>query len=222
LGTDIKRTDALSLSSANRKNRGRQVNTRTRMLTGRKIDGIIYSVEGVSDQKYLNERFKMPKTLRDMYSELIRAVNFDDQKAEKIQVFGILHFGLLIQFTRLWRAGGSICIFRKDLPSHNVDSTFSEEGIRSFLKLLVSIYQYKIIIKNNLQILNLRNNNVNIKTENELLNELMKFGQNSSSRSVSPPRSVSSPPRLIKYFSDCIKTPRKSRKTKPVKKRKLK
>ena len=72
----------------------------------------------------------MPKTLRDMYSELIRAVNFDDQKAEKIQVFGILHLGLWIQFTRLWRAGGSICIFCKDFPSHNVDSTFSEDGIR--------------------------------------------------------------------------------------------
>ena len=86
----------------------------------------------------------MPKTLRDMYSELIRAVNFDNQKAEKIQVFGILHFGLWIQFTRLWRAGGSICIFRKDLPSYNVDSTFSEEGILSFLKLLVSIYKYKV------------------------------------------------------------------------------
>jgi hypothetical protein len=91
------------------------VNTQTRKLTGRKIDGIIYSVErllefgaieaarsfkGVSDQKYLLEKFKMPKTLRDMYSE---AVNFDDQKAEKIQVFGILHFGLWIQFTRLLR-----------------------------------------------------------------------------------------------------------------------
>ncbi len=86
----------------------------------------------------------MPKTLRDMYSELIRAVNFDEQKAEKIQVFGILHFGLWIQFTRLWRAGGSVCIFRKDFPSHNVDSTFSEDGIRSFLKLLVSIYQRKV------------------------------------------------------------------------------
>ncbi|CAG8658003.1 8841_t:CDS:2, partial [Paraglomus brasilianum] len=101
------------------------------------------SFKGVSDQKYLLENFKMPKTLRDMYSELIKAVNFNDQKAEKIQVFSIVHLGLWIQFTRLWCAGGSICIFRKDFPSHNVDSTFSEDGIRSFLKLLVLIYQRK-------------------------------------------------------------------------------
>ncbi|CAI2184769.1 8552_t:CDS:2 [Funneliformis geosporum] len=159
LGTDIKRTDAPSLSSANRKNRCRKANTRTRKLTGRKIDGIIYTVDklfevgaiegarsysGASDQKYLLETFKMPKTLRDMYADLMRAVDYDDKKANKIQVIGILHLGLWIQFARLWRAGGSICIFRKDPLSHNVDSKFSEMGVRSFLKLLVSIYQHKV------------------------------------------------------------------------------
>ncbi|CAG8697666.1 936_t:CDS:2, partial [Funneliformis caledonium] len=224
LGTDIKRTDAPSLSSANRKNRGRKANTRTRKLIGRKIDGIIHIVDkplevgaiegarsysGVSDQKYLLETFKMPKTLRDMYAELMRALDYDDQKANKIQVIGILHLGLWIQFARLWRAGGSICIFRKDSLSHNVDSKFSEMGVISFLKLLVSIYQHKIIIKDNLQILNIWNNNANIKSGDDLLNELLEFGQSSSSYSVS------SPPRSVKFFSDSFKTPRKQRKTNP-------
>nr|AMJ52384.1 hypothetical protein [Rhizophagus clarus] len=235
LGTDIKRTDTPSLSSANRKNRDRKANTRTRKLTGRKIDGIIYTVDkllevgaiegarsysGVSDQKYLIETFKMPKTLRDMYVDIMKAVGYDDQKANKIQVIGILHLGLWIQFARLWRAGGSICIFRKDPLSYNVDSKFSEMGVISFLKLLISIYQYKlpihcvsfsqIITKDNLQVLNIRNN---IKPEDDLTNELMKVGQFSS---------VSSPPPPIKFFSDCFKTPRKPRKKNPVKKRKLK
>ncbi|GES90847.1 C2H2-type zinc finger transcription factor [Rhizophagus clarus] len=231
LGTDINRTDAPSLSSANRKNRGRKANTHTRKLIGRKIDGIIYAVDkllevgaiegarsysGASDQKYLHETFKMPKTLRDMYADLMRAVDYDDQKANKIQVIGILHLGLWIQFARLWRAGGTICIFRKDPLSHNVDSKFSEVGLRSFLKLLASIYQYKIIIKNNLQVLNIRNN-ANIKSGDDLLNELMEVGQFSS-----PSRSVSSPPHSVKFFFDCFKTPRKSRKKNPVKKRKFK
>ncbi|CAG8723892.1 35659_t:CDS:2 [Gigaspora margarita] len=93
----------------------------TRKLTGRRIDGIIYTVDklfevgaiegarsysGASDQKYLLETFKMPKTLRDMYADLMRAVDYDDQKASKIQVIGILHLGLWIQFARLWRVGG--------------------------------------------------------------------------------------------------------------------
>lgn len=86
----------------------------------------------------------MPKTLRDMYADLMKAVDYDDQKANKIQVIGILHLGLWIQFARLWRAGGSICIFRKDPLSYNVDSKFSEMGVISFLKLLVSIYQHKV------------------------------------------------------------------------------
>ncbi|CAI2191189.1 5609_t:CDS:10 [Funneliformis geosporum] len=202
LGTDIKRADAPSLSSANRKNRGRKANTRTRKLISHKIDGIIHIVDkplevgaiegarsysGVSDQKYLLETFKMPKTLRDMYAELMRALDYDDQKANKIQVIGILHLG-----------------------------KFSEMGVISFLKLLVSIYQHKIIIKDNLQILNIWNNNANIKSGDDLLNELLEFGQSSSSYSVS------SPPRSVKFFSDSFKTPRKQRKTNPVKKRKLK
>jgi hypothetical protein len=147
------------VSSANRKNRGRQANTRTRKLIGRKIDGIIYSIDkqleigaieaarsflSISDRKYLLEAFKMPKTLRDMYTDLLIAANYEQQKADKIQVVGVLHLGLWIQFVRLWRAGGSICIFRKDSRSFHVDSKFSEKGVRSFLKLLISIYQYKV------------------------------------------------------------------------------
>jgi hypothetical protein len=153
------RTDAPSVSSANRKNRGRQANTHTRKLIGRKIDGIIYSVDrkleigaieaarsflSVSDRKYLLEAFKMPKTLRDMYTDLMIAANYEQQKADKLQVVGIIHLGVWIQFVRLWRAGGSICIFRKDPRSFNVDSKFSKEAVKSFLKLLVTIYQYKV------------------------------------------------------------------------------
>jgi hypothetical protein len=99
---------------------------------------------GVSDRKYLLEMFKMPKTLRDMYADLVRTANYDEQKANNLQVFGILHLGLWIQFTRLYRAGGSICIFRKDAISHHVDSKFSEDGMKSFLKLMAAVYQHKV------------------------------------------------------------------------------
>ncbi|CAG8789364.1 1639_t:CDS:2, partial [Racocetra fulgida] len=112
---------------SNRKNRNRPSNERKFM--GRKIDGIVYVISrfleigaietarsflGEFDKKYLHEHFKLPKTLRDMFADHIRAVDYDDEKINKIQVFGILHLGLRIQFARLWRAGGSITIFRKD------------------------------------------------------------------------------------------------------------
>ncbi|CAG8448703.1 11723_t:CDS:10 [Funneliformis caledonium] len=214
LGTDIKRTDAPSLASANRKNRGRSGNTNTRKLTGRKIDGIVYIVDrlievgaieaarsflGVSDQKYLLETFKMPKTLRDIYADLVRTANYEDRKANNIQVFGILHLGLWIQFARLWRAGGSVCIFRKDPVSHHVDSKFSEDGIKSFLKLMAAIYQHKLIIRNNLQTLNIRNTNIE-PTDEDFLNELLEVGD----YSASPTSNI--------FFADSWPTPRKKRK----------
>ncbi|RHZ46207.1 hypothetical protein Glove_629g20 [Diversispora epigaea] len=213
LGTDIKRTDAPSLSSANRKNRNR-ANTRTRKLTGRKIDGIIYTADGllefgaiegarsftgVSDNKYLNETFKMPKTLRDMYADLIRVINYDDQRADKLQVIGILHFGLWVQFVRLWRAGGSICIFRKDPKSFGLSSKFSKKGLNSFLKFLAKINQYKIIIKNNLQVLDILNDDDDDESC-DLLKELNEDEQYSTP-----------PPAPIKFFADCINTPKKKR-----------
>ncbi|CAG8818998.1 2114_t:CDS:2, partial [Cetraspora pellucida] len=228
LGTAfVKRTDAPSVNSANRKNRGRQASTRTGKLTGRNIDGIIYSINrklemgaieaaksflGVSDRKYLLEAFKMPKTLRDMYTDMLIAVNYEREKADRLQVVGILHLGLWIQFVRLWRAGGSVCIFRKDPRSFNVDSKFSKKGVRSFLKLLITIYQYKLSIKDNLQVLNvLDNNNNDNGSDDDLENELIE-----ASRSSTPP-----PTSRIGFFADNTKTPRKLRKKKPVKKRRL-
>ncbi|CAG8578243.1 1620_t:CDS:10 [Diversispora eburnea] len=159
LGTDIKGTDAPSLSSANRKNRRRKANARK--LIGRKIDGIIYitnrlveigAIEGarafggVSDNKYLLESFKMPKTLRDMYSDLIKAVNYDDQKADKLQ----------------------------------------------------------IIIRNNLQILNILNDDTDTES-GDLLEELLK----DDNEQCSTP-----PPVPIHFFADCENTPKKKKEKK--------
>lgn len=61
--------------------------------------------------------------------------------------------GLRVQFTRLWCAGGSITIFRKDPQLYCLDNKFSVEGIRIFLKFLAAIYQHKTIIRNNLDVL---------------------------------------------------------------------
>ncbi|CAJ0904638.1 3651_t:CDS:2, partial [Entrophospora sp. SA101] len=68
------RTDIPSLASANRKNHGW-------------VGAIEAAKEylGVSDNKYLLEYFKMPKTLYDMLSDLIKAVNPDEKKANKLQ-----------------------------------------------------------------------------------------------------------------------------------------
>ncbi|PKY59229.1 hypothetical protein RhiirA4_481805 [Rhizophagus irregularis] len=209
LGTDIKRTDAPSVSSANRKNCDQQINTRTRKLIGRKIDGIIYSID---------KQFEVG---------LSKLQDHSWQKADKIQVVGVLHLGLWIQFVKLWCAGGSTCIFCKDPRSFNVNSRFSKEGVKSFLKLLIAIYQYKLIIKDNLQFqqnfafqrnailpkplgfgkqpylqfLNILNSNDN-ESDDDLENQLVE-----ASRSSTPP-----PASTVEFFTDNVKTPRKLRK----------
>ncbi|CAG8791185.1 23578_t:CDS:2, partial [Cetraspora pellucida] len=164
LGTDVKRTDAPSLSSANRKNRRRKANARK--LIGRKIDGIIYitnrlveigaiegarSFLGVSDNKYLLESFKMPKTLRDMYA--IMACWWID------------------------------LLFRKDSQSFYVDSKFSKNGLSFFINFLKKICQYK----NNLQILDILNNDTDIES-GDLLGELLK--DNNEQCSILPPAPI--------------------------------
>ncbi|CAG8603815.1 10206_t:CDS:2 [Cetraspora pellucida] len=211
LGTDVKRSDVPSYASSNRKNR----NKRTyRKLVGRKIDGIIYLIEelyemgaiegarsyaGIHDKKYLDEYFKLPKSLRDMLADLMKALNYNSMRTAKVQVFGIIHLGLRVQFSRLWSAGGSIAIFKKDHPLYELPHNFSNDKFMQFLKFLVSTYQYKMILKNNIQVLHERKDN-----EDTLLDELLNVG-----RQQTPPTNTT-----VNYFADCFRTPRKVRRKK--------
>ncbi|CAB4411363.1 unnamed protein product [Rhizophagus irregularis] len=154
-----------------------------------------------------------------MYTDLLIAANYEQQKADKIQVVGVLHLGLWIQFVKLWCAGGSTCIFCKDPRSFNVNSRFSKEGVKSFLKLLIAIYQYKFqqnfAFQRNailpkplgfgkqpyLQVLNILNSNDN-ESDDDLENQLVE-----ASRSSTPP-----PASTVEFFTDNVKTPRKLRK----------
>ncbi|UZO27317.1 uncharacterized protein OCT59_019518 [Rhizophagus irregularis] len=187
--TDIKRTDAPSLASANRKNRAK---------------------------KYLLEEFKMPKTLRDMLADMIRDVNYEEKKVNELQVFGILHLGLRVQATRLWRAGGSITVFYKDPQVYYINNKFSVEGVKNFLKFLAMINRHKIIMMNNLNIIRgIQENNANPESEEtSFLDELTGVVHLSQ-----PP----TPPSLIQFFADNEKTPKKakSEKSSLVKKRRL-
>ncbi|CAG8836109.1 5247_t:CDS:2, partial [Gigaspora margarita] len=74
LGTDIKRTDAPSLASANRK-----------IVLDRVIEAA-KTFNGVSDRKCFIENFKMPKSLRDMLADMIRDVNYEEERVNNFQM----------------------------------------------------------------------------------------------------------------------------------------
>nr|CAG8433695.1 5502_t:CDS:10 [Entrophospora candida] len=143
------RTDIPSLASVNRKNHG--------WVKKSKEVHWLKDRWRVSDNKYLLEYFTMPKTLHDMLSDLIKAVNSDEKKANKLQVFGILHFGLRVQFVRMWCVGGSITVFKKD-PQIRV----------------CAIYQHKMLVKNNLHILGRGNDELN---EHKVFEEILDMNE---------------------------------------------
>ncbi|CAJ0763246.1 13507_t:CDS:2, partial [Entrophospora sp. SA101] len=148
LGTDVKRTDSPSTASGNRKNRAKEKGARKRV--GRKIDGIIYNIgknlelgvfesasifEDEHDNKYLKESFKLPKSMRDIYCGLARYIKYEEEKCNSSQVIGILHLGLMVQFSKLWRENGLIAIYKKQYCALFVTN--------DYLKLLAKIYSYK-------------------------------------------------------------------------------
>lgn len=79
-----------------------------------------------------------------MLADMIRDVNYEEKKVNELQVFGILHLGLRVQATRLWRAGGSITVFYKDPQVYYINNKFSVEGVKNFLKFLAMINRHKV------------------------------------------------------------------------------
>ncbi|CAG8728738.1 636_t:CDS:2, partial [Funneliformis mosseae] len=183
-------SEAPSYASSNQKNRNKRTK---RKLSRRKIDGIIYLIEELHEIGVI---------------EGARALNYDDNKTTKIQVFGIIHLGLRVQFSRLWRAEGSITIFKKDLPLYELPHNFSIDKFKHILKFLVSIYQYKTILKNNIQVLREEEDPEEDLEEDQkeqnILNELLNVGQ----QQVPPSNSN------VNYFADCFRTPKKPRQKK--------
>ncbi|CAG8717201.1 8850_t:CDS:2, partial [Funneliformis mosseae] len=186
MSTDIKRTDAPSTASANRKNRARK--PKQRKLTGRKINGIIhhptYNIElgaleaarsfvNDGDRKLLIESFKMLKTLKD------------------------------ILFVRLWLAGGSICIFSKD-DIHSISDHFSKTSHLDFLKFLKAIVRSQIIIENNLKALGFIEQKTPKKddfNEEDLISKILGNDQD--------PSRPTTPENKIYSIVDCFETPHK-------------
>ncbi|CAG8499402.1 5130_t:CDS:2 [Funneliformis mosseae] len=141
MSTDIKRTDAPSTASENRKNRARK--PKQRKLTGRKIDGIIhhptYNIElgaleaarsfvNDGDRKLLIESFKMPKTLKDILVDMIRSKRCNDKEVNKLVAIGILHFRYNIQFIIIENNLKALGFFEQKTPKEDV---FKEEDLIS-------------------------------------------------------------------------------------------
>ena len=77
--------------------------------------------------------------MRDIYCDLARYAKYEEEKCNLLQVIGILHFGLMIQFSKLWRRGGLITIYKKSNTVHYLSPRFTKLGPSDYLKLLAKI-----------------------------------------------------------------------------------
>ncbi|CAI2183648.1 201_t:CDS:2 [Funneliformis geosporum] len=179
MSTDIKRTDAPSTASANRKNRAKK--PKQRKLTGRKVDGIIhhatYNIElgaleaarsfvNDGDRKLLIESFKMPKTLKDILVDMIRSKRCNDEEVNKLVAIDDIH---------------------------SISNHFSKTSLLDFLKFLKAIVRSQTIIENNLKALGFIEQKipkVDDFKEEDLISEILDNGQDLS-RPTTPENKIS-------------------------------
>jgi hypothetical protein len=132
----------------------------TRLKTGPRLDGILRSLGGPTHEfcaieaapsllsghvatKWLSDKAKLPKVLRDMLSRLIIVSGHDADIARKLQVVGVSIAGLMMQVSRLCHGKGYVTL----LVSEPIWSAPSEiEQITDLLELLPAILSIKICV----------------------------------------------------------------------------
>ncbi|RUO96580.1 hypothetical protein BC936DRAFT_141799 [Jimgerdemannia flammicorona] len=84
----------------------------------------------------------------------------DEHRVDKLQVVGMLHFGLNAQLVRMWRAGSSVLIFKKE-ELWTLPEEFSPTGFGDLLKFLGVVWQMRGIMWSDAKIIGDINNHDN-------------------------------------------------------------
>jgi hypothetical protein len=101
------------------------------MKSGPRLDGIVRSVDddahefcaiesapslrgGTSSTKWLNDKAKLGKVLRDMLGRLIKLADHDSRIVKSLQVVGISTAGLTMQVSRMCHRKGYVCLLIRE------------------------------------------------------------------------------------------------------------
>nr|CAG8563336.1 3191_t:CDS:10 [Entrophospora candida] len=158
------------LATSERKNRLRTLDNFERMqrkAIGRKGDGYVRTLgsrqldwaaseagrkwRGESGTKLLKEGLTLPKTLKDIFIELSRRVNYCEDKVRKINVPGFIHSGAVMIKTNLDCPGGYVCRYMIEKPYE----VYAD--IKNFprtLDVLISVIYAKLEIIETMKIIN--------------------------------------------------------------------
>lgn len=155
--TTIVRGESTCHSTASRKNRHRTL--QTRMRQGKRLDGVIRSVEdnthefggievartaagGEMSTKWLTDAEKLLKALRDMLGSLCGLAGWKKNSTQRLQVVGVVCAGLKMQVMRMgrWREGVVAVVSREVI----VEVPVEVEQLKVLLKLLVMVASMRV------------------------------------------------------------------------------
>ncbi|CAI2181738.1 11046_t:CDS:10 [Funneliformis geosporum] len=159
------------LATKDRKNRGRtlsNIGPMQRRAIGKKGDGYVRSFgsrsidwaaseagskwEGEKGTKIIKEcGLSLPKVLKDIFINLARKVNYDEDKIRKINIPGFIHAGANLIKTNLDCPRGYVCRYMRQVP---LEIYADVKQFNRTLDALVSIIYAKLEILNTMKIIN--------------------------------------------------------------------
>nr|CAG8653771.1 11414_t:CDS:2 [Entrophospora candida] len=163
---NIVRGESTSISTAVRKNFDRQLGSRRKM--GYRTDWILRSIgKGEKNEfaageagkfwsdkkgtKYIKENsLKLPKNLKDMLTNLMEKVNFDENKCRKLQTIGIIHSGLVMAVMYMENPKGYISRIRRGELFEIPDE---EENFPSLLNIIAAVLNFKSAVLETLKVI---------------------------------------------------------------------
>lgn len=157
----LDRCESSSQSYLLRKNRNR-ANTSSRVKPGPRFDGLLRNYPGrtqefcviesspalrggVISTKWLSDKAKVGKALREMINRLDIEANCERRVLDKLQVVGISTAGLTMQVSRMSRQKGYVCLLTVNQP---VQIPHSVEQFRELLVFLAGFLRVKLLIAN--------------------------------------------------------------------------
>jgi len=153
----LDRCESSSQSYLLRKNRNR-ANTSSRVKPGPRFDGLLRNYPGrtqefcviesspalrggVISTKWLSDKAKVGKALREMINRLDIEANCERRVLDKLQVVGISTAGLTMQVSRMCRQKGYVCLLTVNQP---VQIPHSVEQFRELLVFLAGFLRVKV------------------------------------------------------------------------------
>jgi hypothetical protein len=143
-----------SRATMQRKNTGRTEKTQ-RLKSGANLDAVVYDrlarlsefavIEASNDQsggaassKFLEDKKKIEKTMRDMLYELIRRADFDRAVVDHVHMFGFATSGLTFQVLHMTQHKGHVFLLKTE-ESRSVPQDVRQ--FRDFLAVLCRVLE---------------------------------------------------------------------------------